>query len=721
MASGERKGRGLMAETLQTAVPVAAPEAPRARFVPRAAGPRRTAAAHRTGLTASVAASLDERRLFILLPFAMIAGLIVSIEVPSEPHPIALAAGALVIGAVLATSMRNTVRLRLAALAAALWTGLCLLPIHGAVWGTGMLTRPAYGTYTVTVDEVLTATGEESRVVVSAITPGDGARALPIRRARLAIKGGPSLAPGDVITGPFRFAPVPGPVYPGGFDTQFHAYFDGIGAYGNSTRPPVMVSAGSTIAPAHFLDGLRRTIAARIDAALPQPSAGIARAIVNGDQSAVTDTARETMATAGIAHVLSVSGLHLTIVAGGVFWVLRLFLAGADGLARRVSVKRVAAVGGIAAALFYFGISGGNVAAFRSTLMILLVFGAVLFGRRALTMRNVAIAGLIVIATDPASVFRPSFQLSFAAVIALVGAYENLRGDGLRDRGWLAHGWGYVKGIALTSLVAGAATLLFSVYHFQQTSPLGVLGNLATLSLVGFIMMPAAVIAVLAMPFGIEAPFLHAMGWSIDRMLDLAGVIAGWSEHLRASPLLTPFALVIGLAALSWFAFFKDRWRLLGPALALPLVLLFAVDRPPDVLIADTTQAVAIRGPSGLELADGKARSFALDVWRETYADPIAAAAQKSCDSLACIGESSARFTWAIVEDPSAFAEECGRADLLITRLNAPSYCRSRAVIDASALRDHGVHWLRWNADTHAFDIRPAIEALNRPWRIAPR
>ena len=92
----------------------------------------------------------------------------------------------------------------------------------------------------------------------------------------------------------------------------------------------------------------------------------------------------------------------------------------------------------------------------RKELMIVLVFGAVLFGRRALTMRNVAIAGLIVIATDPSSVFRPSFQLSFAAVIALVGAYENFRSESIRDASFLAHAWAYAKGVVVTSLVAGA-------------------------------------------------------------------------------------------------------------------------------------------------------------------------------------------------------------------------------------------------------------------------
>ena len=350
--------------------------------------------------------------------------------------------------------------------------------------------------------------------------------------------------------------------------------------------------------------------------------------------------------------------------------------------------------------------------------MILLVFGAVLFGRRALTMRNVAITGLIVVATDPASVFRPSFQLSFAAVVALVGAYENFRSERLKDASLWAHAWAYGKGIVVTSLVAGAATLLFSVYHFQQTSPLGVVGNLLSLPLVGFIMMPAALLGVLAMPLGLEAPFLAAMGWSIERMLDLARLVAGWSTHLSASPLLTPWALLIGLAALAWFAFLRDRWRLLGPAVAVPLVVLLAVDKPPDVLIADTTQAMAVRGPMRLELADGKPRSFALDVWRETYAEPIETPAAVRCDSVACIGDSSAGFTYAIVADPAGFEEECGR-DLIVTRIRAPSWCAT-TVVDADDLGAHGVHWLRWNAALDAFEVRPAVGSLERPWRIRP-
>ncbi|MEO6396817.1 MAG: ComEC/Rec2 family competence protein [Devosia sp.] len=706
-AEADRVGAGI-GPSRPTAAIVRTPDEPAVRELSQSA----------RGLLASARSALDERRFFVLLPAAVIAGLILAISVPADPSPILLALSGVTIGLLMVFSWRSLSALRLASLAAALWAGFALLSIHGALFGTEMLSRPAYGPYQMRVDEILSETEAETRIVASAIKPLEAARALPIRRARLIIDSGPDLAPGDTISGPFRFAPVPGAVIPGGFDSQFHAYFDGIGAYGNSTQPPVVVTTGSETAPEHAIDAIRRGISARIDTVLPQPSAGIARAIINGDQSAVTDEARETMATAGIAHVLSVSGLHLTIVAGGVFAVLRLLLSASGAISHRVSVKRVAAVVGIVAAVGYFAISGGNVAAFRSTLMIVLVFGAVLFGRRALTMRNVAIAALIVVASDPASVFRPSFQLSFAAVAALVGAYESFRREGEREANWLNRLWRYFFGITITSVVAGVATLLFSIYHFQQTSPLGVLGNLATLPLVGFVMMPMALLAVLAMPFGVEGPFVVVMGWSVDRMLDLAAIVALWSQHLRASPLLSPTALVIGFAALCWFCFFRDRWRLLGPALALPLVLLFAVDRPPDVLIADTTQAIAVRGAAGLELVQGRPASFALDVWRETYADPIGEAAGVKCDSIACIGTSGAGFTYAVVLDPAGFAEECGRADLVITRRDAPSSCSSGAVVDAHDLGAHGIHWLRWDAASRRFETRTAIPDLGRAWRI---
>jgi competence protein ComEC len=685
---------------------------------PLALPPRLRAAAAAdsyAGFAGAIRRALDERRLFVVLPPAVIAGLVTSVAGARQPDPTFLALVPLACAFALPVAWRHIVALRVLALGAAFWLGFSLLAIHGALFGTAMLARPAYGTYELRVDEVISEPASGPRIVVSAITPVAGARALPIRRARIVVRGGPHLTPGDIIRAPVRFYPVPGSVVPGGFDTQFHAYFDGIGAYGNTTRAVEILHTETASTPECVVDVLRRAIGARIDSVLDQPSAGIARALITGDQSAVGEDARKVMATAGLAHVLSISGLHLTLVAGSVFVTLRMLLALSERIARHLPVKRVAAAGGIAAALLYFTISGGSVAAIRATIMIILVLGAVIFGRRALTMRNVAIAASIVLLTDPASVFRPSFQLSFSAVVALIGAWELSRGREGRERSLPGRFLGYFGGIAVTSLVAGAATLLFSIYHFQQTSPLGVLGNLVSLPLVGFVMMPSAMLAALAMPLGFEAPFLAAMGWSIDRMLDLAALVTALSSGIDASPLLVPLALMFGLAALAWFAFLPTWHRVLGPALAVPAIVLFGLDRPPDVLIADTTQAIAVRLDSGLAVVAGKLKTFAVDVWRETYGEPLEAASI-ACDSIACIGRSERGFSFALVKDPAGFHEECG-ADLIITRLDAPASCSTGTVVDARKLLAGGVHWLAWNAGQKSFEIRTAIPDRERPWR----
>lgn len=681
---------------------------------------RGTRAIPLAGLAASISSALEHRRLFLLWPYGLVAGLVAAVAVPEMPPPWALAAVGAILAVLLAALHNRLALLRLLSLVAMAWLGFCLLPIHGALFGTTMLARPAYGTYEMRVDEIVSATGDEVRAIASTITPAGDARSLPIRRARVVIRAGSGLAPGDIIRAPVRFYGVPGPVVPNGFDTQFHAYFDGVGAYGNTTGGFERLAVGDASAPERVIDSIRRAIAAHIDAHLRQPAAGIARALINGDQSAVSDEARDTMASAGLAHVLSVSGLHLTIVAGLVLVALRMGLATIGPIHGLVPVKRVAAGGAVLAALGYFAISGGNVAALRSTIMLVLVLGAIVFGRRALTMRNVAIAGLLVIVTDPSSIFRPSFQLSFAAVVALIAAWEMMRHHDERNRSIVAKVGGYLWGIVLTSVIAGLATLLFSVYHFQQTSPLGVLGNLVSLPLVAFVMMPSAVVAALLMPLGWEAPFLAIMGWSIDVMLALGHIVAGWSAGLDHSPLLTPLALGIGTAAFAWFTFLPTWHRLIGPAAAIPLIVLVALDNPPDLLIADTTQAIAMRVEGDMALVSGKSDSFAVDVWRETYSVPIEANSPLSCDSIGCFGLSPSGFAVALVKDPAGFYEDCAMADIVIARRSVPSTCSAPTVIDADTLARGGVQWLRWDQAARRFDVRPAVPPVNRPWRVAP-
>lgn len=668
-------------------------------------------------ISSSVSKAFDGRRLFVLLPFAVILGMIVSLLFEAAPRPEALVIVGAAIGLGLILGRTNPAAWRGLVLAAAFWSGVGLLEVHGALFGTEMLIRPAYGTYQARVDEVIADGGSGRRLIISGITPVTDARAVPMRRARIAVKAEPELAVGDVIEAPMRFYPVPGPVVPGGYDTQFHSYFDGIGAFGNATNAVTLVRQGAP-GPERLVQGLRQTIGARIDAAITGAANGIARSMMIGDQSRITDEVREVMAASGLAHIYSISGLHLSLVAIGVLQGLRYLLVLLPGVSRYLSIKKVAAVVALAAAFGYLMLAGGssNVPAFRSTLMIALILGAVLAGRRALTMRNVAIAALVIVAMDPASVFRPSFQLSFAAVVALIGCYEWVRGGDEVQRGpaaWLGR---VIVGTAVTSLVAGLATLLFSAYHFQQTAPLGLVANLMALILIMPI-MAMIVVSALAMLVGWEAPFLFVLQGLLDGLIWIATLVTQWSAGLTLHPLLTPLALVLGLAALAWFAFLQGWQRLVGPALLVPAVLLFAMDRPPDVLIADTTRAVAVRGAEGLKLIDGKPTSFAVEVWRETYGEEIGTGAGR-CDSVACVAEGAGGFAVAVVDDPAGFFEECGAADLVITRREAPTTCRARTVIDAGRLAAGGVHWLRWTGER--FEVRPAKTGLGRAWRTMP-
>jgi len=229
------------------------------------------------------------------------------------------------------------------------------------------------------------------------------------------------------------------------------------------------------------------------------------------------------------------------------------------------------------------------------------------------------------------------------------------------------------------------------------------------------------VLSVLAMPLGVEAPFVATMGWGIDRMVDGAVLVAGWSEGLTGNPLLTGTALVIGLLALAWFAFVNNWWRLLGPAVAVPLILLLGLDQRPDLLVADTTQAVAMRSEAGMGLISGRTGSFATDVWSQHYQETITQTVDGlGCDSLGCIATTD-RFSVAVIRNPAAFAEDCDQHDLIIARLRAPVTCSGAQVIDAGALAAGGVHWLRWNAAAARFDIRTAVPNLTRPWRVVPR
>lgn len=633
-----------------------------------------------------------------------------------------LGAGVVLALLALMLTARTLARFRVSVLLAFVWAGFAALPLHGAVSGTPMLERALYGTYTARIDEVVSNNGAQQRWIVSAID-GEPDWAVPqVRRARIIVSSDVPVLPGDMIAARIRFYPVPAPAVPGGYDSQFTSYFDGIGAFGN-VLGDLEVTAPAPGGIKQVIEMTRQSINERIVAVLGERIGGIAVALITGDQSRIVEEDRDVMAVVGLAHILSISGLHLTLVAGTMFAFLRIAICLFPGASQRVPTKKIAAAAGIVTACAYLLISGMSVPAVRSTLMISLIFAAVLFGRQALTMRNVAIAGLLIAALDPSSIFGASYQLSFAAVVALIAAYElyrNRETSGEKSSATRR----YLYGMALTSIVAGLATLLFSLYHFQQSAPFGVLGNLAAMPVVSFVMMPAALIATLLIPFGLEQPVYLVMGWSIEAMLWIAHAVRAISGGYNPSPILSPVALVFGHVALGWMAFFQTRLRLIGPVLLVPAVLAFGLERAPDILVADQTQALAVRHNGTLSLMAGRTGSFATNVWSERYIEPVESnAASLRCDPQGCILDSSEGFSVALVKNYAAFAEDCAYADIVVARRSVPESCSrsGTVVIDQHALMSMGTHALYWDAAARAFSLKTAITDPDRPWRIRGR
>jgi competence protein ComEC len=447
-------------------------------------------------------------------------------------------------------------------------------------------------------------------------------------RVRIALHGDAAAfqpIPGQVVLVTAHLAPPAAPSEPGGFDFRRHAWFLGLGAVGYA-RTPVMVwqeAAGTGI------DALRMRMSARIQAVLPGETGGFAAALATGDRSDMGQATVEAMRITNLAHIISISGLHMTIVAGFVFVAVRSGLALVPVLALRLPVRRIAALVAMAAAAFFLALSGGGVATERSFLMTTVVLAAILFDRRAFSLRAVALAGLVVLVARPDALSGPSFQMSFAATIALVGIFTQIA-----DSDWRPPVPRWVAGaimLVLSSLVAGLATAPFAAATFNVMSHYGLLANLLTVPLYGVLVMPAAVIAVLLMPLGLEAPPLWAMGLGLDWTLIVAHEIASWPGARSAIP--APPGIAPPLIALGglWLLLWQGRLRAAGVLpILLALVLWQGVERP-VLLIADDAGLVGVMTQEGRALSKGRGAGFAAESWLQKdgeLPDQIGAAAR---------------------------------------------------------------------------------------------
>lgn len=417
--------------------------------------------------------------------------------------------------------------------------------------------------------------------------------------------------PGMVVILTGHLSPPGGPVEPGGFDFQRHAWFQGLGAVGY-TRTPVL-----TLEPPGeglWLVKARMALSNRVQAGLPGEAGAFAAAIMSGDRSGMGQDTLRALRLSNLAHLLAISGLHMGLLAGFVFAALRVGFALSPAVGLRVPAKKISAIGALAVAAVYLGLSGGNVATERAFAMAAVALVAVMADRRVLSLRAVAVAAVIVLVLRPEALLGPGFQMSFAATTALVAVFGWLRdADVPLGPKWFRP----VVAVVVSSAVAGAATAPVAAAHFNQFAHYGLLANLLSVPLMGVLVIPAAVLAVCLMPFGWEAVALWIMGLGLDWILH----VAHWVSNLEGargsvvspSPWVLPLLAFGGLMVVLWQG--RARWIGLVPA-ALSAMLWINTERP-DVLISDNGSLIGVMTEKGRALNRARGSGFVAMNWLE--------------------------------------------------------------------------------------------------------
>ncbi|NBN77965.1 DUF4131 domain-containing protein [Microvirga tunisiensis] len=622
--------------------------------------PRRPSPDARAAPPAARRSAEDHRLLHVAFAFAAGVGLYFSL--PQEPAPGVLLGLAGALAAWIAhrhLGGRTSVPLLLLA---ALACGLAAGALRTATVAAPVLQTARSTTLTGTVLS-LTPTASGSQLVLAVETADGLGRQTPPARVRLSQRGsqGEGLLPGDRLRLSARLLPPSGPVRPGSYDFAFAAFYQGIGATGFAFGTPERLQprADSRVLDAlAAVDRLRHAVAREAEAVLgPGDASAIVAALLVGLRGHISEAADADLREAGLSHVLSISGLHMVLFAGGMYWVVLAGLALVPGFALRLPLHRIAAGAALLAATCYLFLSGASVPTQRSYLMIALVFIGLMTGRRGLSLRSVALAALVLLAWRPEDLFSPGFQMSFAAVICLIAAYDDHgrhrrasrdRRKARRPAGPLAAVlgglWLWLAGLTATSLIAGLATGVIGAYHFDRLSPYGLVGNLLAMPAVSLLVMPAGVAAFLLQPLGLAAPALHVMGEGIGIMLSAARFTAGLSDTDGVIGALPAGAALALTGAVFWGFLAEGRWRLLAAVPTVAGLVLWAAHRPPDLYIGERGTQVAARDADGVLRVNGGRIGFAAEVWLtgEGIADRHFSAhrpvpAQTRCDPLGCV------------------------------------------------------------------------------------
>jgi competence protein ComEC len=514
---------------------------------------------------------------------------------------------------------------------------------------------------------------------------------------------------GDVLKFKAILRTPPPPVAPHAYDFQRAAYFKQIGSLGYSISPIEIIGHKPVSTFSEWLQQTRNHITKTIYETIDGQTGAIITALITGERSMLKDETYQIFRDSGLAHLLAISGLHIGLIAGFLFIFLRTAFAFIPQLSRRYNTKKFAAIGALFGALFYTMLAGGAIPTLRAFLMLSLVFTAILLDRRALSMRTIAFAALLILIFIPESLITPSFQMSFAAVLALIGFYEFARTKFkyfATSESFFVRLLFYFIALSITSLIASIATTPYAIYHFNQIQFYGILANLIAIPLMGFWIMPWALFSLFLMLFDFTWP-LQIMAYGID----IVAKIATYASSIPGSTHITQPYSTLGISLFTvgalWLLLWQTRWRIFG---LIPMSIAFLpimFQDTPDILVSQDAKLIGIKDNGRYMLSSIRGSKYAAKMWKQqngiteqqlfpykSVTTRYEAIKNKTscCDNSGCLFKIKDRLI-AVPASSEALSQDCKQAQIVIGNFPFRRRCKSAIItIDRFDVWREGAH-----------------------------
>ena len=569
-------------------------------------------------------------RLFPFVPVCLAIGIGAYFTLPREPSAAQWALVSLAVVVLALLGWRGPRLWQPLAVASALVAaGLALAGARAHMVAAPVLEWHFYGAIEGRIIEIDRSLSDARRLTLDEVVLEQMDPARTPQRVRVSLHGDQDFlnpVPGMRVMLTGHLSPPGGPVEPGGFEFRRLAWFDRLGGVGYTRTPVLKLAPAERAGAALAIDRLRMHISQTVQTQVPGEPGAFAAAVLTGDRSGIGRDTLDDLRGSNLAHLLAISGLHMGLLTGFVFAAMRYGLTLVPPLALRINTKKLAALVALGAAAFYLALSGGNVATQRAFVMVFVMLVAVLADRRAISLRSVAIAALILLVLRPEALTTAGFQMSFAATTALVAVFSILRDariPGSRLPRWSAP----VFALVVCSFVAGVATAPVAAAHFNRIAEYGLLANVLSVPMMGTLVSPSAVVAALLAPLGLSLIPLRLMELGTRWILGVAEWVAGLEGAVL--PVVQPAPWVLPVMALGalWLILWPGRARWAGSgAVALSLAGWAMAERPP-LLIADTGSLIGVMTPQGRALSKASGERFVSRAWLEADGDGASPAA----------------------------------------------------------------------------------------------